>query len=165
MHTEYERELVPLFFKVLGEYASGSELDEDAVDRVTILSHKLVPQSPEKGRLLLVEALAVRLLAIKVIPTRHLDAAIATADGFNRVRTHKRGNVIADRPLADVELAGQIVVCIMPSEAQHLQQSLAAFCRAHAFTPFPLLLTVHDKGESGKSRATSAKFFVRKFDF
>lgn len=135
-------------------------MDEDAVDRVAVLTYKLIFQSPEKRSLLWVEGFAFRWLVVEMIPTCHPDAAIATADSFNRIGTHERGNVIADRPLADIELTGQIVVCIPPSQAKNFQQSLAAICRAHAFTPFPLLLMADDKRKSGKSSATSAKFLL-----
>lgn len=162
LHTDYERELVPLFFKVLGNLRfSRSKLNEDAVDRVAVLTHELVPQSPEKRSLLRVERFAFRWLVVEMIPTRHPDAAIATTDSFNRIGTHERGNVIADCPLADIELTGQIVVCIMPSQAKNFQQSLAAIYRAHVFTPFPLLLMADDKRKSGKSPATSAKFLLK----
>ena len=65
LHTDYERELVPLFFKVrgyalvkvLGYAVSRSKLDEDAVDRVPVIVCKLLPQFPEKRSLLLVEGL------------------------------------------------------------------------------------------------------------
>ena len=61
LHTEYERELVPLFVKVLGDVRlSRSKLDEDAVDRVAVLTYKLIPQSPEKCSLFYIEGFTVR---------------------------------------------------------------------------------------------------------
>ena len=47
LHTEYERELVPLFVKVLGIYASGSKETEDTVERVQIVPVKLNSQPDE----------------------------------------------------------------------------------------------------------------------
>lgn len=48
----------------------------------------------------------------------------------------------------------------LPSQAKNFQQPLAAICRAHVFTPFPLLLTDDNKRKSGKAPATSAKFLL-----
>ena len=44
LHTDYERELVPLFVKVLGDLRfSRSKLDEDAVESIKIIPNKMFP--------------------------------------------------------------------------------------------------------------------------
>ena len=57
LHTEYERELVPLFVKVLGIYASGSKETEDTVERVQIVPVKLNFQPDKQRDLLLLSVL------------------------------------------------------------------------------------------------------------
>ena len=52
MHTEYEREFVPLFVKVLGDCASGSKLEDDTADRSQIVTIKLFAQFNEQIDLL-----------------------------------------------------------------------------------------------------------------
>ncbi len=113
LHTDYERELVPLFFKVLGGYASGSKLEDDAADRSQVVTVKLGAQSDEQLDLLFVEGLAVGQII-----SPDLDAsAIAATNGFNGVRTGECRNVPPNGHLGNIELLRQIVVCIMPSQA------------------------------------------------
>ena len=57
LHTEYERELVSLFVKVLGIYASGSKETEDTVERVQIVPVKLNFQPDKQRDLLLLSVL------------------------------------------------------------------------------------------------------------
>jgi hypothetical protein len=57
LHTDYERELVPLFVKVLGIYASGSKETEDTVERVQIVPVKLNFQPDKQRDLLLLSVL------------------------------------------------------------------------------------------------------------
>lgn len=115
---------------------SRSKLDEDAVDRIAVVPHKLASQSPEKRSLLLVERLIGRGFMMVVIPLHHFDTSMtATVDSFNRIGTHEYRNIAANRHFGDVELVGQIVICIVPSQAQHFQQFLAALCGTHALTP------------------------------
>ena len=87
LHTEYEQELVPLFVKVLGNVRlSRSKLNEDAVDRVAVLTYKLIPQPPEKCGLFFVESSIDCGFMMVVVPFHHSDTASeTTADCFNRV--------------------------------------------------------------------------------
>ena len=57
LHTDYERELVPLFVKVLGIYASGSKETENTVERVQIVPVKLNFQPDKQRDLLLLSVL------------------------------------------------------------------------------------------------------------
>lgn len=112
LHTDYKRELVPLFFKVLG-IMSGSKLKDDTADRSQIVTVKLGAQSNEQRHLLFVEGLAVRQIV-----SPDLDAStVAATNSFNGVRTGERRNVPPDCHLGNIELMCQIVVCIVPSEA------------------------------------------------
>lgn len=133
LHTDYERELVPLFVKVLRDLRfSRSKLDEDAIDRVEIVAFKLYSQLYEQRDLLFVEGSAVEIVSI-----RNLYAPTVASGCFNRVRTHEYRYVTADRPPGNIELKCQIVVCIAPPTAQYLQQLLPPFAwTAHALTPF-----------------------------
>ena len=91
----------------------GSKLEDDTADCSQIIAIKLGAQSDEQVDLLWVERLAVRIIIV-----RNLNAtAIAATNSFDRVGTHERCNVITNGPLADIELTGQIVVCIMPFQA------------------------------------------------
>ena len=112
LHTDYERELVPLFVKVLGEYASGSKLEDDAADCSQIIAVKLGAQPNEQPYLLGVEGLAVG----QIIGLNSDTSTIPATDSLNRVRTSERRNVPPDCHLGNIELMRQIVVCIMPSE-------------------------------------------------
>jgi hypothetical protein len=113
LHTEYERELVPLFVKVLGLYASGSKLEDDTADRSQIVTVKLGAQSDEQLHLLFVEGLAVG----QIISPDPDASTIAATNSFDGVRTGKRHNVPPNCHLGNIELMRQIVVCIVPSEA------------------------------------------------
>jgi len=131
LHTEYERELVPLFVKVLGIYASGSKETEDTVERVQIVPVKLNFQ-PDKQR----DLLFVERSAVKIVSIRNPHAAAVASGSLNGVRTHEYRNIPANRSPGNLELKGQIVVCIMPPSAQHFQQFLPPFAwTAHVFTP------------------------------
>lgn len=142
LHIDYERELVPLFFKVRGIYALRSKLENDTADCGQIVTDKLCAQPSEQRNLFGVEGLAVGVIIIPDPDT----AAIASTDSFNGVFAHERRNIIADRPLTNAELVRQIVVCIMPSEAQHVQQSQTSLGLAHALTPFLLRAEDNDTG-------------------
>lgn len=93
-------------------------MDEDAVDRVQVVTLKLFPQSPKKRGLLWGKGFKGRGLLIAVIAIQNSDAAAKpTANSLNGVRTHEHRNIPANRPLGHIELPRQIAVCIMPSEA------------------------------------------------
>ena len=98
LHTDYERELVPLFFKVLVDLRFlRSKLDEDAVDRVTVITHKLIPQSPEKRSLFLVKCLMNIRPVMEVVALYHSDTSMtATVNSFNWVGTHEYRNIAAN---------------------------------------------------------------------
>ena len=49
--------------------------------------------------------------------------------------TLEYGNIAANRSSGNVKFKRQIVVCIMPSMAQYLQQLLPPFTWTHALTP------------------------------
>ncbi len=105
------------------KFASGRKLEYDTADRSQIIAVKLGAQSDKQLDLIRVEGLTV---GIVVIP--NLDAStIAAMDSFDWVRTSERRNVTPDCHFGNIELVRQIVVCIVPSQAQHFQQSLAAF--------------------------------------
>ena len=112
LHTEYEREPVPLFVKVQRDTLER-KLNENAGDCFEVVSRQLLPQLLEKGRLLWVQGFTLRAV-FELIPTRHPDPAVSTAYCLDGVRTHERRNVIADRPRTDIELTGKVVVCILP---------------------------------------------------
>ncbi len=58
----------------------------------------------------------------------NLDTTSVTAtNSFDGVRTGECRNITPDRHFGYIELMRQIVVCIVPSQAQHFQQALAAF--------------------------------------
>ena len=115
-------------------WASGRELEDDAVDRVKVVTGQRTAQSDQKLDLLLVERSAVGAVII-----RNLDpSAVAAANSFNGVCTHERRHIIANRPFTNVELAGQVVIGIMPPEAKKPQQPQAPFGLAHVLTPFRL---------------------------
>ena len=62
-------------------------------------------------------------------------SAVASGSLYG-VRTHEYRNIPANSPPGNLELKGQVVVCIMPSTAQHFQQLLPPFAwTAHALTP------------------------------
>ena len=120
---------------------SGSKLDENAVHGIKVITYKLVCQLCEKRDLLCVKASVIEIITI-----RDFNAPTITAPNrFKRVGTHERRNITADCPCGHVELKRKIVVCIMPSTAQHLYQLLPPFARAHVFTPSPPLSGVNDK--------------------
>lgn len=120
------------------QFASGSELDEDTVDRVAVLTRKLISQASEKCSLRLIKTFSGMGFMMVVITIHHSDPSAKTpADSLNRVRTHEYRNIPADCPLWDIKLLCQIAVCIVPSQAQQLQQLLPPFTGTHAFTPFP----------------------------
>ncbi len=69
-----------------GMRLSRSKLDEDAVDRVPVVTCKLLPQSPEKRSLLLAESLIGRGFMTVVLPFQHADPAPkAATDRFDWV--------------------------------------------------------------------------------
>lgn len=115
---------------------SGSKLDEDAVDRIAVIARKLFPQFPEKRSLLWVESFLSKGSVVEIVTLYYSDTTMtASVDSFNRVGTHEYRNITADGHFGDIELMGQIVVCIVPSQAQHFQQFLASLCGTHVFTP------------------------------
>ncbi len=74
LHTDYEREACPAVCQgAEGMRLSRSKLDEDAINRVPVITCKLLPQSPEKGSLLLAEGLIGRGFMALVIPFHHSD--------------------------------------------------------------------------------------------
>ena len=78
----------------------------------------------------------VTVSMVQVIPVHHLHTPVtATMDCFNRVRAHECRNVTANRHFRDIEIAGQIVIGVVPSMAQHFQQFLASFSGTHMLTP------------------------------
>jgi len=163
LHTEYERELVPLFVKVLDGYMLRSKLDDDTVDRFQVITRKLTPQFPEKGKLLGLKAASVRVLVVVIVPIHSSDtAAVAATNSLNGVRTHENSNVIPDRPLANIKFVCQICAGVIPSQAQHFQQLFASLTWAHMFTPFHGSLTGIVKSK-GAEILPDKKFNKRKF--
>ena len=97
-------------------------MDEDAVDRVSVVARKLIFQPPKKGCLLWVEGFVGRGFMIEVVSVHHSDAAMTTTvDSFNRIGAHEFRNIASNCHFGDTELMSQIVVCIVPSQAQHFQ--------------------------------------------
>ena len=131
LHTDYERELVPLFVKVLGDLRlSRSKLDEDAVERIKVIPDKMFPLPDQQRDLSRIERPVMEIISIRNSHT----PAVAT-EGFDGVRTHEYSNIAADCSSGNVKFKCQIVVCIMPSMAQYLQQFLPPFTWTHALTP------------------------------
>ena len=131
LHTDYERELVPLFVKVLGDLRlSRSKLDEDAVERIKVIPDKMFPLPDQQRDLSRIERPVMEIISIRNSHT----PAVAT-EGFDGVRTHEYSNIAADCSSGNVKFKCQIVVCIMPSMAQYLQQLLPPFTWTHALTP------------------------------
>ena len=140
LHTEYERELVPLFFKVL-VYASGSELDEDAVKYNEIVPAELISQLDQQG-----ELLGAKSRTARIKPIRDFDTTITSPYCLNGVRTHEQFDVAVNCSRGHVQFAGQVFTGIVPVSKQLGQQMLTAFVCAHAFTPLLLLPTTNLKG-------------------
>ena len=131
LHTDYERELVPLFVKVLGDMRfSRSKLDEDAVERIKVIPNKMFPLPDQQRDLSRIERPVMEIISIRNSHT----PAVAT-EGFDGVRTHEYSNIAADCSSGNMKFKCQIVVCIMPSMAQYLQQLLPPFTWTHALTP------------------------------
>ena len=142
LHTEYERGLVPLFVKVLGDaQLSGSKLDEDAVKYNEIVPTELISQLNQQGELLRAERCTA---GIK--PIRNLDTSVPAPHGLDGVRTHEQFDVAVNCPCGHVQFAGQIFTGIMPVGKQFSQQILAAFGCAHALTPLCYSLRLILKG-------------------
>lgn len=155
-----------MFFKVRGIYTLRSELKEDAVESVQVVTLKLSAQFPEQSRLLWIKALAVWIVTVEIKTIHHTYPTTMTAPNrFNRVGTNKLRNVMPDCLLADVELICQIAICIVPSTAQHLQQFLTAFCGAHAFTPFRVLLKDDDNRQRPRIYLCLENFLLRQVNF
>ena len=128
------------FSRYRGIYALRSELENDTADCSQVITDKLCAQPSEQRNLLGVESLTVGEIIIPDPDT----SAIAATDSFNGVCVHEYRNVVTNCPFTDIEFVRQIAVCIMPSKAQHVQQSQAPFGLAHALTPFPSLSGVND---------------------
>ena len=90
LHTGYERELVPLFFKVRGIYALRSELENDTADCSQVITGKLCAQPSEQRNLLGIEGFTVG----KIIIPNPDTSTIAAADSFNGVCAHECRNEI-----------------------------------------------------------------------
>lgn len=61
-------------------------------------------------------------------PIGRLDAGVPSAvNRFDGVRAAKIFNAALNGHFGDIELEGQIAVCIMPSHAEYFQQLLAPF--------------------------------------
>lgn len=121
-------------------YVLGSKLEDNAADCSQVITNKLCTQPSEQRNLLDVEGLAVGKI---IIPDPNA-STIAATDSFNGVCAHECRNVITNRPLADIEFVRQVVVCIVPSKAENVQQPQASFGLAHVFTPFRLLSESND---------------------
>ncbi len=107
-----------------------------SLPRITVVTRKLLPQPPEKRSLLLVKSFSSKGPVMEIVALCHSDTSMtASVDCFNRVGTHEYRNIASNRHFGDIELMSQIVVCIMPSQAQHFQQFLASLCGTHALTP------------------------------
>ena len=66
LHTEYERELVPLFVKVLGDMRlSRSKLDEDAVERIKVIPNKMFPLPDQQRDLSRIKRSAMEVISIR----------------------------------------------------------------------------------------------------
>ena len=86
LHTEYERELVPLFVKVLGDMRlSRSKLDEDAVERIKVIPNKMFPL-PDQQR----DLSRIKRSAMEVISIRNSHTPAVTTEGFDGIRTHEK---------------------------------------------------------------------------
>lgn len=88
-------------------------MDEDAVERIEVITGKLLSQFSKKGGLLLAEASAVKVKPIRYTAT----ATITATNGFDWIGAHELRDVMPDRFLADTKFSCQIVICIVPSEA------------------------------------------------
>ena len=66
LHTDYERELVPLFVKVLGDLRfSRSKLDEDAVERIKVIPNKMFPLPDQQRDLSRIERPVMEIISIR----------------------------------------------------------------------------------------------------
>ena len=140
---------------------SRSKLDEDAVDRIAVVTHKLIPQSPEKIRLLLVKDFMSGGRMIEIVTLCYSDTSMtATVNSFNRIGTHEYRNIPPNCRFGDTELMRQIVVCIMPSTAQHFQQFLASFCGTHESIPPSFSPWGDDKLSSVRLKNTRKNFLI-----
>ena len=111
-------------------------MGEDATDCIVVVTYKLIAQFPEKIRLLLVKDFMSGGRMIEIVTLCYSDTSMtATVNSFNRIGTHEYSNIAPNCRFGDIELVSQIVVCIMPSQAQHFQQFLASLCWTHAPTP------------------------------
>ncbi len=82
MHTDYEREPVPLFYQGArrGELLE-SELEQDAVEYNEIVAIQLISQPLEERSLF-----GCKNITIKIVAIRNPDpASIASADSFKRI--------------------------------------------------------------------------------
>lgn len=109
---------------------SRSKLDEDAVERIKVIPNKMFPLPDQQRNLSWRERPAMEVISI-----RNSHTPAVTTEGFDGIRTHEYGNITANRSSGNVKFKRQIVVCIMPSMAQYLQQLLPPFTWTHAFTP------------------------------
>lgn len=135
-----------------GMRLSRSKLDEDAVERVKVIPNKVFPLPNQQRDLSWSEC-----PVMEIIPVRNSHTPAITTEGFNRVRTHEYGNIAADRSSGNLKFKCQVVVCIMPSVAQYLQQLLPPFAWTHA--PTPLRCSWEDaKRLMGRVLSHSSKF-------
>lgn len=75
-------------------------------------------------------------LAVKVEPIGRLDAGVPSAmSRFDGVRAAEILNVASNGHFGDIELEGQIAVCIVPSRAEYFQLLLALFNWTHLLSP------------------------------
>ena len=75
-------------------------------------------------------------MTIEIKSIHYADAAMPTTmDSFDWVGAHENCNIPANCHYRDIKIAGQIVIGVMPSAAQHLQQLLAAFCWTQVLSP------------------------------
>ena len=109
---------------------SGSKLDEDAVERIKVIPDKMFPLPDQQRDLSRIERPVMEIISI-----RNSHTPAVTTEGFDGIRTHEYGNIAANRSSGNVKFKRQIVVCIMPSMAQYLQQFLPPFTWTHALTP------------------------------
>jgi hypothetical protein len=115
LHTDYEQELVLLFFKVLRFLCSGSKLVENTVQCGKVIAGKLCAQFDKQRSLS-----GRQFPAVKIKSIRNLDAAaIPSAYRFDGVGTHKHGNILTDGFSGNLKFKCQIAVCIVPPYAQH----------------------------------------------
>ena len=121
-----------MFFKVLGNMRfSRSKLDEDAVECIKVIPNKMFPLPDQQRDLSRIECPVMEIVSI-----RNSYTPTVSTEGFDWVRTHEYSDIAADRSSGNVKLKCQIVVCIVPSTTQYLQQFLPSFTwAAHALTP------------------------------